>query len=121
MMRRAKPSGYGDSALDVILTDIDAMLRRRGRALSSEFKESLLPFIDSLDGTKEQQRRVEEVEQSGAITDRILDSDSAPVLEMTPRRSTPSLAFVRLSLSRISGTNGSTFSASNEPSSEAAE
>jgi hypothetical protein len=113
----ATVSGSSFAALGVILADTDAMLRRRACALRGELKELLLTFVDSLDGTKEQQRRVEEFEQSGLGYHRaILERVSVPVLEITPRRRDTSLAFMHLSLSRTSGTNGSTFSASNEPS-----
>jgi hypothetical protein len=115
----ATVSGSSFAALGVILADTDAMLRRRACALRGELKELLLTFVDSLDGTKEQQRRVEEFEQSGLGYHRAhLGEGLGSSIGDHPKAQGHFVSFYALtvSLSRTSGTNGSTFSASNEPS-----
>jgi hypothetical protein len=55
---------------------------------------------------------------ASASTERILALVSLPELEMIPRRSSVWLGGARLSLSRTSGTNGSTLSANKDPASD---
>ena len=77
------------------------MLRRHARTLAGQLKELLLAYIDSLDGTKSNNAGSKKSSNpASAITERMLDSVSVPVLEMTPRRSTASFVFVRFSLAR---------------------
>jgi hypothetical protein len=63
------------------------MLRRHARTLAVQLKELLLAFVDS--STELESNNAGSKKSSNpasAISQRILDSVSVPVLEMTPRR-----------------------------------
>jgi hypothetical protein len=73
------------------------MLRRHARTLAVQLKELLLAFVDSSTELKSNNAGSKKSSNpASAISQRILDSVSVPVLEMTPRRSTASFVFVRL-------------------------